>query len=80
MSTSPREAATTYLDAWKAGDFDTLRDLFADDVTFHGVLDFHTTTGVSMPTVNWSHLNGDGKIDAIRVTFDPRPLLDSHRS
>ncbi|TKV57665.1 nuclear transport factor 2 family protein [Nakamurella flava] len=28
-----------------------------------------------IPTVNWSHVGGDGRIDRIRVTFDPRPLL-----
>ena len=117
--TAPLEVATTYLDSWKAGDFDTLRSLFADDVTFRGVLgscdgidetlaglqgmgtlvdrfdvrkmiadgtdvitwyDFRTTTGIVMPTVNWSHLNADGRIDAIRVVFDPRPLLASQQS
>ncbi len=26
-------------------------------------------------TVNWSHVDGEGLIDRIRVTFDPRPLL-----
>lgn len=28
-----------------------------------------------IPTVNWSHVVDDGRIDRIRVTFDPRPLL-----
>ena len=28
-----------------------------------------------IPTVNWSHVDDDGLIDRIRVTFDPRPLL-----
>jgi hypothetical protein len=27
-----------------------------------------------IPVVNWSHVE-DGRIDRIRVTFDPRPLL-----
>jgi ketosteroid isomerase-like protein len=116
LHTDPLRVARTYLDSWAAGDFDTLRGLFADDVTFRGVLgscdgidetvaglqgmgalvdrfdvqkmiaddtdvitwyDFRTTTGLSMPTVNWSHLNADGRIDAIRVVFDPRELLAS---
>lgn len=29
-----------------------------------------------IPTVNWSHVTSDGQVDRIRVTFDPRPLLD----
>lgn len=29
---------------------------------------------VTIPTVNWMHVR-DGRIDRIRVTFDPRPLL-----
>jgi ketosteroid isomerase-like protein len=34
----PQAAAATYFDAWKAKDFDTLRSLLADDVTFRGPL------------------------------------------
>jgi limonene-1,2-epoxide hydrolase len=34
----PREAARTYLDAWRAHDFDRLRTVLADDVTFRGPL------------------------------------------
>jgi limonene-1,2-epoxide hydrolase len=30
--------ARTYLDSWRARDFDRLRTVLADDVTFHGVL------------------------------------------
>ena len=40
------------------------------------VLDFddlHTATTAPLPTVNWRHVD-NGKITAIRVTFDPRPL------
>ena len=28
-----------------------------------------------LPTANWSHVE-DGKITAVRVAFDPRPLLE----
>lgn len=35
---TPRELAAAYLDCWRSGDFDTLRTLLADDVTFRGVL------------------------------------------
>jgi hypothetical protein len=57
-------------------DFD-VQKMLADDSDVITWYEFDTTTGVSMPTVNWSHLDADGKIDAIRLTFDPRPLLDS---
>ncbi len=113
MANDPRTLATTYLASWKTGDFDTLRSLLADDVTFRGVLgatdgiddtlaglqrmaaivtdfqvqqmvvdgddvmtwyDLHTTVCDPMPTVNWSHVQS-GKITAIHVVFDPRPLV-----
>ncbi len=35
--------------------------------------DLHTTVAPPCPTANWSHIE-DGKITAIRVTFDARPL------
>ncbi|GAB2466933.1 nuclear transport factor 2 family protein [Jatrophihabitans fulvus] len=31
----------------------------------------------AVPTVNWSHVGSDGRIDRIRVTFDVRRLLGS---
>jgi ketosteroid isomerase-like protein len=34
----PREAARTYLDAWRTRDFDRLRSVLADDVSFRGPL------------------------------------------
>jgi hypothetical protein len=37
--------------------------------------DLHTHTTPPIPTANWSHVE-DGLITHIRVTFDPRPLLD----
>ncbi|GAB39189.1 MULTISPECIES: nuclear transport factor 2 family protein [Gordonia] len=33
-----RDAATTYFDAWRAGDFDRLRSVLAPDVDFVGVM------------------------------------------
>lgn len=38
MSTDPRTLATTYLRAWKEGDFGVLRSTLAQDVTFRGTL------------------------------------------
>ena len=35
----------------------------------------HTAAAEPIPTVNWSHLDDDGRISRIRVVFDPRPLL-----
>src|SRR5690242_20606028 len=35
---TPAEAAETYFDAWMRGDFDGLRAILADDVTFDGPL------------------------------------------
>jgi len=38
--------------------------------------ELHTTkTSKPLPVVNWMHVQND-KISKIRVTFDPRPLLD----
>ena len=42
MSTD--DVATTYFDAWKAGDHDRLRAILADDVTFDGPMG-HETNG-----------------------------------
>jgi ketosteroid isomerase-like protein len=38
MPDDPASVATTYFDAWKANDFDTMRSLVADDVRFEGPL------------------------------------------
>ena len=35
-TTEPVTLAETYFTAWKGKDFDTLRSILADDVTFHG--------------------------------------------
>jgi ketosteroid isomerase-like protein len=112
MAPNPKNVATTYFTSWKNKDFDTLRSLLADDVTFRGPpgsaddadacmrgltgmaqmitdivihkifvdgsdvvtwFDLHTTKAEPIPTANWSHLD-NGKITAIQVTFDARPL------
>ena len=36
--TTTQEAVRRYFEAWAAKDFDALRDLLADDVTFRGPL------------------------------------------
>jgi hypothetical protein len=36
--------------------------------------DLHTSVAPPAPTANWMHVE-DGRITAIRVTFDPRALL-----
>ena len=36
--------------------------------------ELHTKGGDVLPVANWSHVT-DGKVDRIRVVFDPRPLL-----
>ena len=112
MTGSVANIGATYFDAWKRGDFGTLRSILADDVTFDGPLgqaknaeeciaglqgmskmmtglvetktwvdgpdvltwfDLHMGEAGPLPTVNWRHVE-NGKITAIRVTFDPRPL------
>lgn len=106
------EVAERYVACWLARDFDQLRGLLADDVTFCGPLatltdadscvaglrgmsqvltdvvvhhrfvdgpdvltwfDLHTSVAPPVPTANWSHVE-DGRITAIRVAFDARPL------
>jgi len=46
---------------------------FADDSDVCTWFDLHTTVAPPSPTANWSHVE-DGKITAIRVTFDARPF------
>ena len=110
-----KNIAKSYFNSWKAHDFETLRSLFSDDVTFIGALgeahgvdecikglqglssivtdiviqhmwtdeadiitwyELHTTKTIKpLPVVNWSHVENN-KITKIRVTFDPRPLLN----
>jgi limonene-1,2-epoxide hydrolase len=112
--TTPRDTATTYFDAWKRKDFDTLSSILADGVTFRGPLgaadgaddclaglkrmsesmsdlkvlkmadngndvltwfDLYLGDAPPAATVNWQHIE-DGKIVRIRVTFDPRAILE----
>jgi SnoaL-like protein len=47
-----------------------IRKTFIDGPDVLTWFDLHTAT---LPTVNWRHVD-NGKITAIRVTFDPRPL------
>jgi len=112
-----REVAERYFAAWKANDWEALRGLLADDVSFRGPLasvdgadeclaglqgmakimtdivvhrrwadgadaitwfDLHTSLAPPAPTANWSHVE-DGRITAIQVTFDARPLASPSR-
>jgi hypothetical protein len=115
MMTATKTLATTYFKAWKDQEFETLRSVLADDVTFTGPMG--TADGVDecvrglegmskqmddivihamvsdgpdvitwydlkmqgvapLPTANWSHIE-NGKIAAIRATFDPRPMFEA---
>lgn len=115
MTMNLKNMANSYFTSWKAHDFETLRALFSEDITFVGALgvangidenimgiqglttimtdiviqhmwadefdvitwyELHTTQASSpLAVVNWMHIE-NGKITQIRVTFDPRPLLD----
>jgi SnoaL-like domain len=110
----PAAVAATYVSAWQAHDWATLRCILADDVTFRGPLgradnaeeclaslramartldhidvrarlsddsdvitwfDLHSTVAPPAPTANWTRVR-DGRITRIRVTFDPRAMVD----
>lgn len=58
-------AATTKLEVHKR---------LADDADVITWFELSTEDAGPLPTVNWSHVE-DGRITAIRVAFDPRPLL-----
>ena len=51
-----------------------IRKTFVDGPDVLTWFDLHTAGTDPLPTVNWRHVE-HGKITAIRVTFDPRPLL-----
>ncbi len=53
-----------------------IRKMWVDGPDVLTWFDLHTALAPPCPTVNWSHVE-DGKIAAIRVTFDPRPLLSA---
>ena len=58
-------AATTRLD---------VRKRLADDDDVITWFEISTADAGPLPTANWTHVE-DGRITAIRVAFDPRPLL-----
>jgi ketosteroid isomerase-like protein len=58
-------AATTKLE---------VRERLADGDDVITWFELTTEDAGPLPTANWSHVE-DGKITAIRVAFDPRPLL-----
>jgi SnoaL-like domain len=51
-----------------------VRKVFAAGPDVLTWFDLHTEAAPPCPVANWSHVD-DGKIDRIRVTFDPRPLV-----
>jgi ketosteroid isomerase-like protein len=51
-----------------------VRTVFADGPDVLTWFELHTAAAPGCPVANWSHV-ADGKIDRIRVAFDPRPLL-----
>ena len=50
-----------------------IRKTFVDGPDVLTWYDMHTARTDPLPTVNWRHVE-NGKITAIRVIFDPRPL------
>jgi len=52
-----------------------IQHIFADGPDVLTWYEMHTSVAPPVTTANWSHLNEQGKIVAIRATFDPRPLL-----
>jgi hypothetical protein len=51
-----------------------IRKMFVDGPDVLTWFDLHTSVAPPAPTANWSHVE-DGRIAAIRVTFDPRDLV-----
>ena len=51
-----------------------IRKTFVDGADVLTWFDLHTARTGPLPTVNWRHVQ-EGKITSIRVTFDPRPLV-----
>lgn len=50
-----------------------IHKIFVDGDDVLTWFDLHTSEAAPCPTANWSHTE-DGKITAVRVVFDPRPL------
>lgn len=53
-----------------------IRHMFVDGDDVLTWFDLHTTVAPPCPTANWSHVT-NGKISAIRVTFDARDLANA---
>ncbi len=51
-----------------------IHKVFADGPDVLTWFDLHTTIAPPAATANWSHID-NGKISAIRVTFDPRAIV-----
>jgi ketosteroid isomerase-like protein len=56
-----------------------VRHRFVDGPDVLTWFDLHTSVAPPAPTANWIHVE-DGRISRIRVTFDPRPLLEGRPS
>lgn len=52
----------------------TIRKRLADDSDVMTWFELSVGGSAPMPTVNWTHVE-NGLITAIKVTFDPRPML-----
>ena len=53
----------------------TVEKMLADDRDVLTWFNLHPTGGDPVPVVNWCHVE-DGHVQWVRVTFDPRPLLN----
>jgi SnoaL-like protein len=53
----------------------TVEKMLADDNDVLTWFNLHPNGGEPVPGVNWSHIE-QGRIRQVRVTFDPRPLLN----
>jgi hypothetical protein len=60
---------------WKVSPKVTVLHMFVDGADVLTWFEIHPSDGSPMPVANWSHVE-NGRIDRIRVTFDPRPLLE----
>lgn len=51
-----------------------VQHVFVDGADVLNWFDLHTTIAPPAPTANWQHVE-NGKVTAIRVTFDPRAII-----
>ena len=56
-----------------------IHKMLADQHDVMTWFDLHTSVAPPAPVVNWMHCV-DGKVRAIRVTFDPRELIAANQS